>query len=439
MPEEDLQYIGRTIKEVVPRDNTVIYRGQGPQLFVRTYHTADSVIVPTIALQALQEQAPHIDFYRGEAGRQLFDAAEMFHDMKNDRNFRGIRLDSIMEFVYKGNQDMRRFFISQVNKLPISEVKRAIGNTSLMKETKERLEDFFVQYREKNKPQLVYPGKQKLRVYFDMNTGEQVEVPGRSSPVEIVTQRATKPSEYDIFGPSSPGKKKVRPGSFWTPDYDYAYSYINTEAKPAIYRIVATDEGNAQLQKQVLTDAEWNKVRSPKVQKELVDYSNQLFQKGITGNSLRDVLTVLMFDEIKEANPGLVIQDVIQQHNLKNVDVAGARNIIKGYSLKLPNKMKGAAIAIPILGAIMSENQEESAVVGTAMAAGITLDPEVIKEEIAKVKERIKEYKDYGRRGNKEDIETAKEIYEDLQEQLVEATKKILKMLKKSTRIYKNN
>ena len=29
MPEEDLQYIGRTIKEVVPRDNTVIYRGQG--------------------------------------------------------------------------------------------------------------------------------------------------------------------------------------------------------------------------------------------------------------------------------------------------------------------------------------------------------------------------------------------------------------------------
>ena len=151
MPEEDLQYIGRTIKEVVPRDNTVIYRGQGPQLFVRTYHTADSVIVPTLALQAFQEQAPHIDFYRGEAGRQLFEAAEMFHDMKNDRNFRGIRLDSIMEFVYKGNQDMRRFFISQVNKLPISEVKRAIGNTSLMKETKERLEDFFIQYREKNK------------------------------------------------------------------------------------------------------------------------------------------------------------------------------------------------------------------------------------------------------------------------------------------------
>ena len=59
MPEEDLQYIGRTIKEVVPRDNTVIYRGRGPQLFVRTYHTADSVIVPTIALQALQEQARH--------------------------------------------------------------------------------------------------------------------------------------------------------------------------------------------------------------------------------------------------------------------------------------------------------------------------------------------------------------------------------------------
>jgi hypothetical protein len=52
--------------------------------------------------------------------------------------------------------------------------------------------------------------------------------------------------------------------------------------------------------------------------------------------------------------------------------------------------------------------------------AEIPLDPKIIKEEIAKVKERIKEYKDYGRRGNKEDIENAKEIYEDLQEQLKE-------------------
>ena len=164
---------------------------------------------------------------------------------------------------------------------------------------------------------------------------------------------------------------------------------------------------------------EWKRIRSPQLVKSLRDFSASLFDKGIKGNTLEDVLVLSFFDEIKKEKPNIELQDILSDERMKRLNAVSARKIIDFYKIKIPTGVKGAAIALPLLG-MLNEEDQAAAGAGMAMAGGIPLD---IKKKMQQLKERIKEFSDYGRRGDPEDINYAKSQFDKANKELVRLLK----------------